>query len=193
MADTWFDPDAIRGDFEKTLAELFNPAPYASSSTYAKGDLVQYQGNVYSALVDDLDTAPPGEDWQFESRVLPLLYENVNSAPTMQGAIRIQISWFLTQNASVGCPDGSLRSIDGTLSSWIFSPRSQGTSAGLRDASRMRRVLGAWRLASDCGKQVMVYGVNGPRGAPDLLQGADFHTHIITCSLRAMERVGSWR
>lgn len=144
----WFDPDAIRGDIESSLATLL----------------------------------PTHK----------LVYENVESSLGPTGAIRIQISWGGTTDESISCLDGSLRSITGVLSSWIFTPKNQGTSQGLKAAMQLREAYMNWNRLGTCGKQARISAVNGPRSI-EASTGDDYHIHILTATLTAMERVSYLR
>jgi hypothetical protein len=192
MAEMWFDPNAIRGDIEKTLTQSFNPPAYSSTTNYLKDALVSLGGFVYSASANTVGVAPPANPWVKESRVLKLVYENVDTTLATAGSLRIMISWSVTTNESVGCDVGALRSITGTLTCWVLSPKSSGTSAGLIDAARLRRLFNMWKGVSDCGRQIRMYAVNGPRSA-SAPSDADFYSHVVTCSLGAMERVQTLR
>lgn len=188
---SWFNPDAIRGDFEQALAESFDPLPYDSFVAYPGNSLVQFNSLIYRASSQVSGASPPNAPWVEIGPTMKLIYENVESSFNVNGGIRISISWRETRNESIGCNSGSLRSIDGTVSFWIFTPRNVGTSRALRCAMRLRELLNDWRSVSDCGSQVRVYAVNGPR-TYDLPSGSDFHAHLVTCSLLAMERVPSF-
>lgn len=188
MVATWFDPNAIRGDIESELARQFMPPAYSSAANYVEDSIVSLGGFVYSASAPVTGVSPPSPPWYKVGRVLKVYYENVESVISEEGGLRVAISWFGTRNESVGCDDGVLRSIDGTLTCWVFSPRNLGTSIGLVDGARLRRILNLWNSVSDCGKQIRTRAVSGPR-ATTPSPGADFYTHIVTCSLQAMERV----
>jgi hypothetical protein len=192
MAEMWFDPNAIRGDIEKTLTQAFNPSVYKATTNYVKDALVSLGGFVYSASASTIGVAPPANPWVKESRVLKLIYENVDATLATAGSLRIVISWLGTSNESVGCDIGSLRSIEGTLTCWVLSPKSSGTSVGLVDAARLRRLFNSWKGVSDCGKQIRMYAANGPRSA-SVPSDSDFYSHVVTCSLVAMERVQTLR
>lgn len=192
MSEMWFDPDAIRGDFESAIGNLFYPAIFSAATTYGVGDLVRLNGMVYLSAAPAIGITPPATPWNLVGRALPLIYENVNSDVGENGAVQMQISWLRTDSQSIGCFNGSLRSISGVLSCWIYSPRSVGTSMALRDSMRLRSLLSKWRSVSDCGKQVRVHAINGPRSVTPRA-GNDFHLHVISCSLTAMERIQTLR
>lgn len=192
MTESWFDPDAIRGDIESTLTELFQPPVFSATVNYQKNDLVRLGGFVFRATAPAIGALPPAAPWEKEGRALPLVYENVPSALGKEGGLLIRISWMSTRNESIGCESGSLRSIEGVLSCWILSPKNMGTSYGVVDAARLRRAFGLWNAVSDCGKQVRMYAVNGPR-TENPREGSDFYAHIVTCSMVAMERVNTLR
>lgn len=192
MAEFWFDPNVIRGDIESTLTGFFYPPVFSATVAYQQGDLVRLNGLVFQAPSALTGVIPPATPWEEKGRALPIVYENVESPLGQQGAIRLQISWLDTSNESIGCGEGSLRSIDGVLSCWIFSPKNAGTAIGLKDAMRLRQILNLWKRVSDCGQQIRVYSVNGPRPSSGP-QGSDFYTHIVSCSLVAMERIQTLR
>ena len=120
------------------------------------------------------------------------IYENVPATLTPEPTIRIQISWGETTDESISCPDGSLRSITGTLSTWVYTPKNQGTSKGLVAAMDLRSLYMQWNRLGDCGQQVRISSVNGPR-AGGAATGDDFYVHVLTATLTAMERVSYLR
>ena len=189
---SWFNPDAIRGDFEKTLTDYFYPPAFNPLTTYQPETLVRYNGLLFVNSAISIGSIPPLFPWVEGGRALKPIYENVDSTLDPNGAIRIQISWGGTNNESIGCRDGSLRSIEGTLICWIFTPKSKGTSSGLANGARLRTILNSWNASADCGEQVRVYAVRGP-STFEPPRGSDFHAHIVSCSLTAMERVPSLR
>lgn len=187
MAD-YFDPDAIRGDIESAITEVFYPRVYSTTQSYAPGDRVRLGGAVYWANTSVSGVTPPSAEWNDEGPAYKLIYENVESNFAEQGSIRISISWTETSDASIGCPSGTLRSVEGVLSAWIFTPRNRGTSAGLKAAARLRQQYLNWSRLGTCGKGVRISTVNGPR-AGGINQGDDFYVHILSARLTAMEQV----
>lgn len=184
----WFDPDVIRGDVELGLTNYFYPSAYSASSTYQINDRVRSGGNVFRALEVVTGTAPPSAEWTNEGPAYRVLYENVQSVFGENGAIKTVLDWNGTQKESIWGPDGVMRSIDGVLSCWIFTPRYQGTSSGLKASMRMRQFFNQWNRLGTCGRQMMITSPNGPRSIePD--EGDDFYIHILTASARAIETV----
>jgi hypothetical protein len=189
---TWFDPDAIRGDFEKTLTNLFYPSAFNPLVNYSPQTLVRFNGLLFVNSVASFGPVPPSYPWEEAGEALKPIYENVESELDPNGALRIQISWGGTSNESIGCIDGALRSIEGALTCWIFTPKNKGTRSGLINGARLRRILSAWNSSSDCGEQVRAYTVRGP-SVFQLPKGSDFYAQIVSCSLTAMERVSGLR
>lgn len=120
------------------------------------------------------------------------IYENVEATLHPSGSIRLQISWGSTTDQSIYCPDGTLRSISGVLSVWIFSPANKGTSTPLQTAITLRREFLKWSRLGTCGSEVRISSVNGPRSV-ETVAGSDFHVHVLTATLTAMEQVSYLR
>jgi hypothetical protein len=192
ISESWFDPNAIRGDIEQTLTGRFDPPVFSALVPYDAGSYVQLNKVVYQTPSPAVGIIPPAVPWEAQGNVYKLIYENVDSTIPVEGAIRIQISWMMTQNASIGSGDGSLRSVEGVISCWIISPKNTGTKQSLLSASRLRQVFAEWNRASDCGKQIRMYAVNGPRSYQSDPKD-EYHIHVVTASITAMERVQTLR
>ena len=188
MTVAWFDPDTIRGDFESTFTSLYWPASYNATKNYALDERVRLGDRVYVATAPGAGVAPPGSQWQESGPACRIIYENVESTLGQFAAIRLALAWRDTKDETIYCPDGSLRSIKGTITFWVLTPKNQGTSTGLKIASSIRQSLALWKRIGTCGKEVRVSDVNGPRGG-DAGQGSDHFLHIVTASLTTMEQV----
>jgi hypothetical protein len=185
----WFKPDVIRGDIENTLTTYFSPPAYAAATTYAIGARVRSASLVYAATAVTTGSAPPSANWVLEGPTYPIIYENVPAVFQLQGAIRVAISWFETQDEGMLCADGRLRSVSGVISTWFFTPRNKGTNAGVSAAARMRRLFAEWDRIGTCGSQCLISRISGPRAIePD--PKADHFIHLLTGKLTTMERVG---
>ena len=188
----WFDPDTIRGDFEATFTGLYWPAPYNSAQNYSPDDRVRLNNRLYVAVAPSVGVSPPAAQWQDAGLACKIIYENVESTVDPFASIRLAISWRDTRNESVSCLDGALRSVNGTITFWILTPKNQGTSAGLKIASSVRQALMLWKRIGTCGKEVRVSAINGPRNG-DAGPGSDHFIHIVTASLTTMEQVSYLR
>lgn len=189
---SWFNPDAIRADFEQTLTNYFYPPEFNALISYQPETLVRFGGLIFSNFVECTGVAPPSYFWLKTGQALKPIYENVDSTFDSSGSLRIQIFWGGTANESIGCPNGSLRSVEGTLVCWIITSRGRGTSTGLAEGARLRSVLNSWNTLSSCGDCVRVSAIRGP-SVFESPKGSDFYAHIVSCSLTAMERVPSLR
>lgn len=185
MSD-WFKPDVVRSDVELTFTNLYYPAVYSSTVSYVAGDRVRSNGLVYEANQATIGSTPPSANWDLVGPSCKILYENVSSTLDSLSA-RIQLSWGGTTRKSVYAPDGILREVDGAIGIWIFTPKNQGTSPGLKLAARMRETLNLWKRLGTCGEQVMIYDVNGPRSVDSVSEDTHF-VQLLSASLMVLEK-----
>lgn len=184
----WFNPDAIRGDFEKTFTDLYYPPAFSAAENYAIGDRVRFNGKVYVSNGDSIGSTPPSIDWTEANRACKIIYENVEANVDPMASMKILISWFDTSNESISCEEGTLRSITGTFTCWIATPKNQGTSAGLQIGGSVRQTLALWRELGTCGEAVRASVIRGPRSS-QTAPGLDYYAHVVTATLTAMEQV----
>lgn len=183
----WFDPDAIRGDFESTFTTLYYPPVYSAATTYQIGSRVRLNGNVYESTQVVVGVTPPSAQWSLLGSACKVLYENVPSTLDTS-SLRLQLSWGDTNNESIYHPGGRMRRIDGVIGVWIFTPKGQGTSKSLQIAARVRQTLNLWNKLGTCGKQVMVYDVNGPRSVDSSADESHF-LQILSAGLTVFEKL----
>lgn len=189
----WFDPEAIRSDVEGSLFLAFNPASYSSLTAYAIGDRARVSSNVYVALAAATGVSPPSAQWELEGPTYSLIYDGVAATIPAEGAIKLQISWGLTTDMTIPCRSGAVRSVQGVLTAWVYTPPNKGTKQGLLAAARLRKLFGLWgnNGLGLCGQQVKMHNPNGPRTiAP--AAGVEYQAHVLTCSLTALETVGGF-
>jgi hypothetical protein len=184
-----FDPDAIRGDIETTLTQYFYPPFYDPLKPYLVDDFIQDNGRVYRAILPSTGVLPPDpRTWKLLGAAYKLVYENDESSLDPFGSIRIMISWGSSNYSTLQCVDRGTRTITGVISTWIFTPRNQGTSQGLQAAMRLREVFGLWDRIGTCGKQVRISAIDGPQSSANNSQ-SDLHAHVLTATLTALESV----
>lgn len=183
----WFNPEAIRGDIEKTITNGFRPKVHNQISVYQPGDFVRLDDIVYEALNKNTVSIPPSADWSTKGPVYPIVYENIDSMFGDNGSIRVQISWGNTSDESIGCNNTYLRMITGVLSTWVITPRNKGTKPGLLASMRLREIFSKWNRLGTCGSEIKISAINGPRSVTPN-PGDNHFTHILLGTLMAMEK-----
>lgn len=183
-----FDPNAIRGDIESELTNVFYPSAHSAATSYVVGNRVRLGGVVYRANAPVIGVTPPSAEWDSEGPVYPIIYENVDGKLAPSGGIKVMISWTDTYDASIYCETGTLREVNGVLSTWILTPKNQGTAAALKASARLRSLYLRWARQGTCGQQVKISSVRGPSSSMPS-SPTDHCVYVMTASLKAMERV----
>lgn len=159
---------------------------------------------IFKALVDRPVSVPATDDdvageWRFVAWEMPMLFENTMSIDAAlarlgaAGAIRLQVSWGSSRNRSMSGRNGRVREVEGTLTTWVYTPSNQGTVKALKATAWLREFF----LARDrgwidsCGSEVSIHSPDGPRSVQPA-GGSEFYTHVLTCSLTTLETVGGF-
>jgi hypothetical protein len=157
---------------------------------------------LFRALVDGPTAIPATDDdvageWEFLTWEMPILYENTMSIDAAlaklhpAGAVRLQVSWGSSRNRTVSGRYGRVREVEGTLTTWVYTPINQGTVKALKAAAWLREFFlkrdRGW--IDSCGSQISIRNPDGPRSVQPA-GGSEFTTHVITASLTTLETVG---
>lgn len=159
---------------------------------------------IFQALTDAPTVVPMTDEdvagqWLFRTWEMPMLFENVMSIDAAlaklhpAGAVRLQVSWGSSRNRSVSGRYGRVREVEGTLTTWVYTPSNQGTVKALKAAAWLREFFlsrdRGW--INSCGSEVSIHSPDGPRSVQPA-GGSEFYTHVITASLTTLETVGGF-
>jgi hypothetical protein len=185
----------------------------STATTIAAGDVYRTpivdpatlgQGyGLFRALIDapaEVPTADaPVAGWEFLTWEMPILYENTMSIDAAlaklhpAGAVRLQVSWGSSRNRSLSGRYGRVREVEGTLTTWVYTPFNQGTVKALKAAAWLREFFlkrdRGW--IDSCGSQISIRNPDGPRSVQPA-GGSEFTTHVVTASLITLETVGGF-
>ncbi len=156
---------------------------------------------LFRALIDAPSEVPTADaavaGWEFLTWEMPVLYENTMSIDAAlaklqsAGAVRLSVSWGSSRNRTVSGRYGRVREVEGTLTSWVYTPINQGTVKALKAAAWLREFLlmrdRGW--IDSCGSQISIRNPDGPRSVQPA-GGSEFTTHVVTASLITLETVG---
>lgn len=209
------DLQAVQRGIEAAVDDWWNDWPdLADTATHPAGAV--FKGSIVDAstgqpgvglfrvvsanpgIAPTTDDGVPGE-WSFITWQLPVVYENTLGNEAVLGmigtggAVRLQVSWGSSKNRTLSGRSGRVRELEGTLTSWVYTPVNQGTRKGLQAATWLRQFF----LSRDkgwidsCGADFSLRNPDGPRSVSPA-GGTDFYTHVLTCSISLLETVGGF-